>query len=48
MGKPERARERERKSQWDERDGRLRPEGMWSSAAGAAEIQLIARKGLPS
>lgn len=30
-------------SQWDERDGRLRHEGMWSSAAGAAEIQLIAR-----
>jgi hypothetical protein len=27
----------------DERDGRLRHEGMWSSAAGAAEIQLIAR-----
>jgi hypothetical protein len=30
-------------SEWDERDGRLRHEGMWSSAAGAAEIQLIAR-----
>jgi hypothetical protein len=26
MGKPERARERERKSQWDERHGRLRRE----------------------
>jgi hypothetical protein len=35
-------------SEWDERDGRLRHEGMWSSAAGAAEIQLIARKGLPA
>jgi hypothetical protein len=28
-------------SDWDERDGRLRHEGVWSSAAGAAEIQLI-------
>jgi hypothetical protein len=35
-------------SEWDERDGRLRHEGMWSSAAGVAEIQLIARKGLPA
>ena len=33
-------------SEWDERDGRLRHEGMWSSAAGVVEIQLIARKGL--
>jgi hypothetical protein len=38
----------EKESMGYERDGRLRPEGMWSSAAGAAEIQLIARKGLPS
>jgi hypothetical protein len=35
-------------SEWDERDGRLRHKGMWSSAAGVAEIQLVARKGLPS
>ena len=35
-------------SEWDERDGRLRHKGMWSSAAGVAEIQLIAPKDLPS
>jgi hypothetical protein len=35
-------------SEWDERDGRLRHKGMWSIAAGVAEIQSIARKGLPT
>ncbi|PYK63299.1 MAG: hypothetical protein DME50_17840 [Verrucomicrobia bacterium] len=47
-GQPERARERERKSQWDERDGRHSREGSGRDERERARYNLIAKKGLPS